>query len=97
MTHLCVPIFVTDLAMARRDVEAAVVAGADLVELRVDKLDAILTLLDTLLERQIWRRSSRIGRRAEGGFSDGEPRIGQICRRIQSIRTFSSSIWSLRR
>ena len=33
MTHLCVPIFVTDLAMARRDIAAAAAAGADLVEL----------------------------------------------------------------
>jgi 3-dehydroquinate dehydratase/shikimate dehydrogenase len=37
MTHLCVPIFVTDLAGAKRDIAAAAEAGADLVELRIDE------------------------------------------------------------
>ena len=36
MTHLCVPIFVTELEKARRDIAAALAAGADLVELRID-------------------------------------------------------------
>lgn len=36
MTHLCVPIFVQDLAQARRDMALAAEAGADLVELRID-------------------------------------------------------------
>ena len=36
MTHLCVSIFVTDLAQAQRDIAAAAEAGADLVELRID-------------------------------------------------------------
>lgn len=39
MTHLCVPIFVTKLEKARRDIAAALAAGADLVELRIDRLD----------------------------------------------------------
>jgi 3-dehydroquinate dehydratase/shikimate dehydrogenase len=38
MTYLCVPIFVSDLAQARRDVALAAEAGADLVELRVDEV-----------------------------------------------------------
>ncbi|MDB5333522.1 MAG: aroD aroE [Phycisphaerales bacterium] len=43
MTHLCVAIFVTDLAQAQRDVAAAAEAGADMVELRIDELtDATL-------------------------------------------------------
>jgi 3-dehydroquinate dehydratase/shikimate dehydrogenase len=36
MTHLCVAIFVRDIAQAKRDIAAAAEAGADLVELRVD-------------------------------------------------------------
>ena len=36
MTYLCVPIFVQDLAQARRDVALAAEAGAELVELRID-------------------------------------------------------------
>ena len=36
MTLLCVAIFVTDLAQARRDIRLAANAGADLVELRID-------------------------------------------------------------
>jgi 3-dehydroquinate dehydratase/shikimate dehydrogenase len=38
MTHLCVPIFVTEMSQARRDIAAATRAGADLIELRIDKL-----------------------------------------------------------
>lgn len=36
MTHLCVAIFVTDLAQAKRDAALAAEAGADMVELRID-------------------------------------------------------------
>ncbi|MBC7785120.1 MAG: shikimate dehydrogenase [Burkholderiales bacterium] len=36
MTHLCVSIYVNDLAQARRDVALAAERGADMVELRVD-------------------------------------------------------------
>lgn len=36
MTHLCVAIFVTSVEQARRDIAAAVDAGADRVELRLD-------------------------------------------------------------
>ena len=39
MTRLCVAIFVTDLARARRDIAAAADAGADMVELRVDQFN----------------------------------------------------------
>jgi len=38
MTHLCVPIFVRDLARTKRDIAAAAEAGADMVELRIDPL-----------------------------------------------------------
>jgi 3-dehydroquinate dehydratase/shikimate dehydrogenase len=36
MTHLCVPIFVSDATQARRDAILAAEAGADIVELRID-------------------------------------------------------------
>lgn len=36
MTHLCVAIFVKDLAQAKRDIALAAEAGADMVELRLD-------------------------------------------------------------
>lgn len=39
MTYLCVPIFVTELGKARREIAAAVEAGAQMVELRVDMLE----------------------------------------------------------
>ena len=38
MTLLCVPIFFQDLAQAQRDVALAAEAGADVVELRLDRL-----------------------------------------------------------
>ncbi len=38
MTHLCVAIFVNDVAQAKRDIAAAAEAGADLIELRIDDL-----------------------------------------------------------
>jgi 3-dehydroquinate dehydratase/shikimate dehydrogenase len=37
VTYLCVPIFVNDFAQARRDIALAAEAGADMVELRVDR------------------------------------------------------------
>ena len=41
MTHLCVAIFVRDIAQARREIATAVEAGADMIELRVDSFDDI--------------------------------------------------------
>src|ERR1051325_10851603 len=38
MTDLCVAIFVEDAAQVKRDVARAAEAGADLVELRVDRI-----------------------------------------------------------
>ena len=37
MTRLCVPLFVTDVAQAQRDLATAAEAGADVVELRIDQ------------------------------------------------------------
>jgi len=37
MTYLCVPLFVTDVAQANRDVALAAESGADMVELRIDR------------------------------------------------------------
>lgn len=39
VTYLCVPIFVTELAKARREIAAATEAGAQMLELRVDALE----------------------------------------------------------
>lgn len=41
MTHLCVSIFVRDVAQAKRDIAAAAEAGADMVELRVDQFNDV--------------------------------------------------------
>ena len=38
MTHLCVPIFVNDVAQAHRDAALAAESGADMVELRIDTM-----------------------------------------------------------
>jgi 3-dehydroquinate dehydratase/shikimate dehydrogenase len=48
MTYLCVPIFVTELARARRDIATAVEAGAEMIELRIDRLPHA-ELISTLL------------------------------------------------
>jgi 3-dehydroquinate dehydratase / shikimate dehydrogenase len=68
MTHLCVPIFVTELAKARRDIAAAAAAGADLVELRIDKLQDISTL-KLLLDDRISPAVVTCRLQSEGGFS----------------------------
>jgi 3-dehydroquinate dehydratase/shikimate dehydrogenase len=63
MSHLCVAIFVRDLAQAKRDIATAVEAGADLIELRVDRfddIDAVGTLIRNspirciLTRRPVW-------------------------------------------
>ena len=49
MTYLCAAIFVTDSAQARRDIALAAEAGADMVELRVDRFTEsfeLTTLVD---------------------------------------------------
>ena len=48
MTHLCVPIFVHDLAQAQRDIAQAAELGAEMIELRIDRLtsaDQVIELL----------------------------------------------------
>ena len=52
MTHLCVAIFVHDIAQAKRDIAAAAEAGADMVELRVDSFDDEAGLRE-LIERAV--------------------------------------------
>src|ERR1700677_1431145 len=68
MTHLCAPIFVTELARARHDIAAARAAGAEMVELRIDHLrdPSVLRLLleDAILPAIVTCRSA-----AEGGHS----------------------------
>src|SRR4051812_2730525 len=49
MTYLCAAIFVTDPAQARRDIAMAAEAGADMVELRIDRFHneaELATLVD---------------------------------------------------
>jgi 3-dehydroquinate dehydratase/shikimate dehydrogenase len=41
MTYLCVPIFVTDRAQAQRDIAVAAEAGADIIELRLDRAEKV--------------------------------------------------------
>src|SRR4051812_46501413 len=50
MTRLCVPIFVTDFDAARRDLALAAEAGADIVELRVDRLEWSTTTEENVRE-----------------------------------------------
>jgi 3-dehydroquinate dehydratase / shikimate dehydrogenase len=49
VTYLCAPIFVRDVEQARRDINAAVLAGAEMIELRIDELKET-TILKALLE-----------------------------------------------
>ena len=42
MTHLCVPIFVTELAKARAGIAAGGRGRADLVDLRIDSSDTAM-------------------------------------------------------
>jgi 3-dehydroquinate dehydratase/shikimate dehydrogenase len=68
MTHLCAPIFVTELAKARRDIAAARAAGADMVELRIDLLRD-LAVVPLLLEDRILPAIVTCRSVQEGGHS----------------------------
>jgi 3-dehydroquinate dehydratase/shikimate dehydrogenase len=48
MTYLCVPIFVTDVAQAKRDMALAGEAGADMVELRIDQGGDVVDIQDLI-------------------------------------------------
>jgi 3-dehydroquinate dehydratase / shikimate dehydrogenase len=67
VTYLCVPIFVTELSKARQDIAAAVEAGAEMVELRVDRLDD-LAVLDALLLEKLCKTIVTNRSIPEGGF-----------------------------
>jgi 3-dehydroquinate dehydratase/shikimate dehydrogenase len=71
MTLLCVPIFVTDLESARRDMSEALAAGADIIELRIDKL-ADLAILPTLLNEKRGNIIVTDRIRDEGGHTDSD-------------------------
>jgi 3-dehydroquinate dehydratase/shikimate dehydrogenase len=77
MTHLCVPIFVTELEKARRDIAAALAAGADLVELRIDKIDD-LSVVEFLANENRGRTIVTRRSKSEGGFYTGEPTVPAI-------------------
>ena len=77
MTHLCVPIFVTEGEKAISDVSDAVKAGADMVELRTDKIDdpslaeALVSVIANWLRNNAQQTKIIETRRStsEGGFS----------------------------
>ena len=69
MTRLCVAIFVTDEAQARRDIALAAERGADVVELRVDTLDDVSVLI-RLLESKLLPAIVTCRPTWEGGRSD---------------------------
>src|SRR5579862_6765760 len=48
MTHLCVPIFVHDLAQAQRDIAQAAELGAEMIELRIDLLTSSEQVMELL-------------------------------------------------
>ncbi len=79
MTHLCVPIFVTELPTARRDIAAAAAAGADLIELRIDTLRD-MGVLRLLLEDNILPAVVTCRSKSEGGYSqlDDTQRTAQL-------------------
>jgi len=53
MSRLCVAIFLTTVEQAKRDVAAAVEAGADLIELRVDQIDDPATVRSVVADFSI--------------------------------------------
>ena len=79
MTHLCVPIFVTELPTARREIAAAAAAGADLIELRIDTLRD-MGVLRLLLEDNILPAVVTCRSKSEGGYSqlDDAQRTAQL-------------------
>jgi 3-dehydroquinate dehydratase/shikimate dehydrogenase len=84
MTHLCVSIFVHDLAQAKRDAALAAEAGADLVELRIDiRDDAFTTEFIQQLVRECPRPCIVTCRGDfEGGHSNQSDNV-----RLTSLRT----------
>jgi len=89
MTHLCVPIFVNDLAEARRDIALAAEGGADFVELRIDRFtnhDAVVELLrQSPLPRIVTCRP-----KWEGGYSElpESERLSVLANAAQSGATY---------
>src|ERR1700733_12791309 len=69
MSHLCVAIFVHDVAQAKRDIAAAAEAGANMVELRLDYLtdahEAQTLVRDSILPCIVTCRPTW-----EGGYSE---------------------------
>jgi 3-dehydroquinate dehydratase/shikimate dehydrogenase len=53
MTYLCVPIFVTNVDQARRDIALAAEAGAEMVELRIDSASPGRGIVDRLPEEEL--------------------------------------------
>ena len=72
VTHLCVAIFVTDLAQAQRDIASALEAGADLIELRIDRLKDKEPFRFLISSWSTWPAPYIVTCRAawEGGYSE---------------------------
>ena len=103
MTHLCVAIFVSDVAQAKRDIAAAVEAGADMVELRMDsfedpiEISSLLQMTEFVVTcRPTWEGGNaeiddveRV-RRLELATAFGTPYVDielETMRRVPNIRT----------
>ncbi|MDP9173536.1 MAG: shikimate dehydrogenase [Planctomycetota bacterium] len=69
MTFLCVPIFVTELAKARRDIALAAEAGADMAELRLDHMATENGVIDEILSQALLPFILTCRPTSEGGFS----------------------------
>ncbi len=74
MTRLCVPIFVTDFARAKREIATAIEAGAEMIELRIDEVIDVPMLQGLLQEASLpiilTCRSDREGGRGHRSDAD---------------------------
>jgi 3-dehydroquinate dehydratase/shikimate dehydrogenase len=74
MTHLCVPIFVTSLDQAKRDIARGAEAGADVVELRIDQftdpVQVRALVSDSILPCILTCRATREGGQCESPDAD---------------------------
>ncbi len=84
-TFLCVPIFVSDLAAARRDIATAAEAGADFVELRIDRFTDS-ALVASLVNESILPAIATCRPEWEGGHSDATDEA-----RLDALRAAAAS------
>ena len=98
---MVVSIRVTNPADAARDVEAALTAGADAIELRIDGFDGDLASINTLLKRYhqcVWIvtcRSSDEGGRFDGDATERTARLAAAARDTGAYIDFELADWRL--